>query len=184
MRVIAGIAKRIPLVAPFGQLTRPTSDMAKEGLFNILASTVPGASFLDLYAGSGAIGIEALSRGASHAAFVEKCPLAFDTIKTNLKKTRLGENASLYQNDSIDAIRFFCKSNAKFDIVFMDPPYSGVFLRPTLETLSRASILAPDGFVVVESDSKQIDNIPSSLYLTDTRKYGRAFFYFLKKVIS
>ena len=181
--MIAGVAKRIPLIAPPGFDTRPTSDMAKEGLFNILADRLPDAGFLDLYAGSGAVGIEALSRGAKHAVFVEKSRTAIETLKTNLARTRLVSKAELFLSDSIEAVRKLGDSKTTFDIIFLDPPYSDGLLLPTLENLSKSSILAEGGLIIAESESKQIDNIPSSLYLTDTRKYGRAFFIFLKQVV-
>ena len=182
MRVIAGSARRTPLVAPGGLETRPTSDMAKEGLFNILTPKLSGASFLDLYSGSGAIGIEALSRGAKEAVFVDKSPAAIEALKANLKKTRLGENAYIHHADSMETIVKLCANSTKFSIIFIDPPYSCDLLPRTLETLSGNNILDEGGLVVAESDSKQIDNIPSSLYLTGTRKYGRAFFHFFKAV--
>jgi 16S rRNA (guanine966-N2)-methyltransferase len=146
MRVIAGIARGVPLVAPRDRGTRPITDRVKETLFGILAERVPGARVLDLYAGSGAIGIEALSRGAAHATFVERAPSALETVRTNLERTRLGHLARVESRD----VEAFLRDapDAPWDLVFLDPPYE---LRDIVAPL-RAVVphVAPGATIVVK----------------------------------
>ena len=121
MRVIAGVARGVPLVAPRDRGTRPITDRVKETLFGILGDRVPEAHVLDLYAGSGAIGIEALSRGAAQATFVEKAPAALASLRTNLERTRLEQVARV---EARDVDRFLRDpSGGPWDLVFLDPPY-------------------------------------------------------------
>jgi 16S rRNA (guanine966-N2)-methyltransferase len=121
MRVIAGVARGVPLVAPRDRRTRPITDRVKETLFGILGERVPGARVLDLYAGSGAIGIEALSRGAVHATFVERAPSAIAAVRTNLERTRLGEAARIEPRDVEAFLRD--ATDGPWELVFLDPPY-------------------------------------------------------------
>jgi 16S rRNA (guanine(966)-N(2))-methyltransferase RsmD len=174
LRVIAGTARRTGLVAPHGDSTRPTSDRAKEALFSILSARVRGARFLDLYCGSGAIGIEALSRGASEAVFVENAALALNVVRENLTKTKL-QNADVLGISTEAAVAKLGSEGRQFDIIFLDPPYEN-----TLEILrALPQILAPSGIIIAETDNDTIPEIPL-LKLTSTREYGRARFFFLE----
>ena len=119
MRVIAGSARSIPLKTPDGMDTRPTQDRIKETLFNILQSDIPGCRFLDLFAGSGGIGIEAASRGASQVVFMENNPKAAEIIRTNLKNTHLEEKCTLYQGDLFSILPGLASREKVFDIIFM-----------------------------------------------------------------
>src|SRR5918996_953901 len=121
MRVIAGSAGGISLVAPRDRSTRPITDRVKETLFAILGDRVVGASVVDLYAGSGAIGIEALSRGADHAVFVEHGRSALDAIRQNLRRTRLDGSATVHGTDVMRYLE--AASGGPFDLAFLDPPY-------------------------------------------------------------
>ena len=178
MRVIAGLAKKTPLVAPKGKSTRPTSDRAKEGLFNIIAPRIPDSSFLDLYCGSGAVGIEAISRGAKQATFVDHCPKAISALKLNLEKTGFKQH-SWFLCAKVDlSIEKFGNENIFYDIIFLDPPYIESLVTDTLFKIVNTGILASGGIIVAETDTKLIDNIPSSLYLYDVRAYGLANFLF------
>ena len=123
MRVIAGKARRLPLVAPEGRDTRPTTDRIKETLFNILQDDVPGSYFLDLFSGSGGIGIEALSRGAREAVFVEFGKEALACIRANLNKTKLMDQAMVLPVEVTYGISKLAKMGKKFDIIYADPPY-------------------------------------------------------------
>ena len=123
MRVIAGKARRLNLKTIPGNETRPTTDRIKETLFNILQPEIPGCRFLDLFSGSGGIGIEALSRGASYAVFVEKNPKAAACIRENLAFTKLAEDGKLLNMDVLQALRSL-EGKGVFDIIFMDPPYN------------------------------------------------------------
>lgn len=150
MRVIAGTAKRTQLKTIEGIETRPTTDRIKETLFNMLSPDLYDASFLDLFAGSGGIGIEALSRGASEAVFVEMNPKAMTCIKENLKKTHLEDRALTLQMDVLSAIKRL-EGKKQFDFIFMDPPYNHEWERKVLEQLSHGNILSLDGVIIVEA---------------------------------
>lgn len=154
MRVIAGSARRLLLKAPQGLETRPTSDKVKETLFNMLMPYLYDTAFLDLYAGSGAIGIEALSRGARKAVFVEKSKAAIACIQDNLKTTHFEDVSAVYKSDVFSAL-YMLKGKEKFDIVFMDPPYTMGLEKETLMILSQSGLLNEDALVIVECS---IDN--------------------------
>ena len=149
MRVIAGTAGSLPLKAPEGMNTRPTTDRIRETLFNMLQKEVPGAVFLDLFSGSGAIGIEALSRGAKKAYFVEKDPKALDIIEQNLTFTKLKNRAILIKQDVVSALCGIREEAA--DIIFMDPPYRQDLERPVLACLGERPFVTPDTLVIVEA---------------------------------
>ena len=153
--MIAGTARSLPLKTVPGLSTRPTTDRIKETLFNILQPLIPGCRFLDLYAGSGAIGIEALSRGASAAVFVEKDRSAARCIEDNLAFTRLSGGAELLRTDTLSALGLLerQKENA-FDIVFMDPPYGTGGVRRMLEKLAGSALITEDSLIVAEESLK------------------------------
>ena len=135
MRVIAGKARRLNLKTIPGTDTRPTTDRIKETLFNILQPELPDCRFLDLFSGSGGIGIEALSRGAEYAVFVEKNPKAAACIKENLAFTKLAEGGKLLNMDVLQALRSL-EGKGAFDIIFMDPPYNQELERQVLADLN------------------------------------------------
>ena len=149
MRVIAGKARRLNLETLPGLDTRPTTDRIKETLFNILQADIPGASFLDLFAGSGAIGIEALSRGAENAVFVDKNPKACACIRRNLEFTRL-PGGSVLNMDVIQALRSL-EGRAVFDCVFMDPPYGKELETGVLEYLRTSSVITRETLIIIEA---------------------------------
>ena len=151
MRVIAGTARRFPLVTPKGMETRPTTDRIKETLFNILQNDLPGCHFLDLFAGSGAIGIEALSRGAARAVFVEKNPKACTCIREYLTFTKLADSGTLLNMDVMQALRSL-EGKGVFDCIFMDPPYNHELERHVQEYLQEQSILDENRLIIVEAD--------------------------------
>ena len=151
MRVIAGKAKRFSLAAPPGMDTRPTTDRIKETLFNMLQSSLADSLFLDLYAGSGAIGIEALSRGAKQAVFVEQNRTAIRCIKENLEHTRLAEEAVVCQAEVLEGIRRLEQDGLVFDIIFLDPPYRKGEEERVLRCLSRSTIVDKETLLVVEA---------------------------------
>lgn len=151
MRVIAGKARRLLLKTIDGPDTRPTTDRIKETLFNILNPDLADAAFLDLFAGSGGIGIEALSRGADKAVFVEKNPKAADCIRENLKTTHLEEDGTVIACDVLTGLRRLEDQGIVFDFVFMDPPYGQEAERSVLEYLSDSSLIDEDSAVIVEA---------------------------------
>ncbi len=150
MRVIAGSAKRIQLKTIEGLDTRPTTDRIKETLFNMISPYLADSAFLDLFSGSGAIGIEALSRGASEASFVEQSRKAMECIRENLKATRLEEYATLYETDVLNALSLM-EGRKKFDYVFMDPPYNQLHEKRVLEYLSKSDLLSEDALIITEA---------------------------------
>lgn len=128
MRVVAGSARGRRLKSPPDSCpTRPTADRVKEGIFDVLAPDLPGTDFLDLFAGSGSVGIEALSQGAAAAWFVENDPRCLKVIEENLALTGLKDRAKVYRGDVRRAFKYFLKNNIKFDIMFFDPPYRQEF---------------------------------------------------------
>ena len=155
MRVIAGSAKRLQLKTLDGMDTRPTTDRIKETLFNMIAPYLYDCMFLDLFSGSGGIGIEALSRGAKEAVFVEKNPKACACIRENLSFTKLAENGKLLNMDVLQALRSL-EHKGVFDCVFMDPPYHQELEKKVLEYLSESELVYEDTVIIVEA-SKETD---------------------------
>lgn len=153
MRVIAGSAKRTQLKTVEGMDTRPTTDRIKETLFNMLAPSLYDSNFLDLFAGSGGIGIEALSRGAVRAVFVEQNKNAMDCIKENLKKTHFENRSQTMQMDVLSALKRM-EGKETFEYIFMDPPYNHEWERLVLEYLAESSLLTDDGVIIVEASKE------------------------------
>ncbi len=151
MRVIAGKARRLQLKTPEGFETRPTTDKTKETLFNILNPYLADSDFLDMFSGSGAIGIEALSRGAKYAAFVENNRVALECIKANLRTTKLEEQAEVLAHSALEAIRDLEIRGKVFDVIFMDPPYNQLLEKEVLLALQNSNIVYCDTIIVVEA---------------------------------
>lgn len=149
LRVIAGSARSLKLKAPEGLDTRPTTDRIKETLFNMLMPYLGDAVFVDLFSGSGAIGIEAISRGANKAYFVENTQKAIDCITDNVKHTHFENQSIILKQDVFAALRGSIKETA--DIIFMDPPYDHEYEKHALEILSTASYVNDDTLIVVEA---------------------------------
>ena len=150
MRVIAGSARRLLLKTPAGMETRPTSDQIKETLFNILMPYLYGCDFLDLFAGSGGIGIEALSRGANRAVLVENSKAACTCIESNITTTHFNDKCQLMKCDVMSALRTLEGRN-HFDIVFMDPPYGYDHEKSVLSYLCSSSLIDRDSMIIVEA---------------------------------
>jgi 16S rRNA (guanine966-N2)-methyltransferase len=169
VRVIAGSRKGHKLAAPRGLDTRPTSDRVRENIFNIVGP-MDGARVLDLFAGSGALGIEALSRGAASAVFVEHDPEALRTIESNLDRLRL-TGARVVRGDVLRTIAQEATAGGKYDLVLVDPPYG--MLTEIQPRLARhlPPLLAADGLVVVETDARTEPDLP--LPVRSSRKYGQ-----------
>ncbi len=151
MRVIAGSARSIPLICPEGDGTRPTTDRIKETLFNVIQNDVPGAVFVDLFAGSGACGIEALSRGASKAYFIDNNKQAIAAIEANLKKTRLEDRALVLKQDGVTAITYSIHEDV--DVVFMDPPYGKGFDQMVFQAMRDAKCITKDTMIIAEEEA-------------------------------
>lgn len=161
MRIIAGVAKKRLLKVPSGWTGRPTADRVKESLFNILASSIIDCNFLDLFAGTGNVGIEALSRGARKAVFVEKDHRAAGSILQNVKTTGFADSSRLIIKDVYRALTQLRQEEETFDIVFLDPPYGMGFEVPVISSLLELKILSPGGLVIAESSKR--DTLPSRI---------------------
>ena len=147
MRVISGLARGISLKTPNGEKTRPTTDRVKEALFSIIQFDLPGTSVLDLFGGTGQLGIEALSRGAKSAVFVDESKDACSLIRENLRKTGFLTQAKVVQSDYM---RYLSSSNEKFNIILLDPPYAELFLENALNMITEIDILQSGGIIVAE----------------------------------
>ena len=147
MRVITGKARGVVLKTPDGLATRPTADRVKEALFSIIQFEIPCAKVLDLFGGTGQLGIEALSRGANSAVFVDKSNDACKLIRENLRRTRLDAQGSVVCSDYSSYLKT-CKE--KFDVIFLDPPYAEVFLENSLKMITEIDILQTGGIIVLE----------------------------------
>ena len=184
MRVISGTARGKKLSSLEGLTTRPTLDRVKEALFNILQFDLKGARILDLFSGSGALGIEALSRGAKEAVLCDNSHKAIQIINKNLEETRLIDKAKVVNRDYIDAIKQLHKQSQKFDIIFLDPPYKTDYVIKSINYILEYKLIAEDGIIVVETDDKnKIEGIEDNkdLEVYDTRKYGIVHVIFIRK---
>lgn len=182
MRVIAGTARSLKLVTPEGMDTRPTTDRIKETLFNMIQFDIQKACFLDLFAGSGAIGIEALSRGAEEAVFVDNGKEAYDCITKNLKHTHLEECATVYRQDVFVALSMM-EYQKKFDVIFMDPPYHKELEQRALEYLTTSSVADSDTLIIFEAaldtDLGFLDKLPYDV--VKIKQYKTNMHVFVKK---
>jgi 16S rRNA (guanine966-N2)-methyltransferase len=178
MRIIAGQWRGRPLVAPEGRATRPTSDRAREGLFSMLQSRLGGFEGLavaDLFAGTGALGLEALSRGADHCLFVDSDPRAIAAIRRNVERLGAGNRAEIRAHD----VGSTPPPPKPSDLVFLDPPYGGGLAEPTLERIAGGGWLAPGGLIGVESDTAEL-RIPSGFEIEGDRRFGKAHLLLLR----
>jgi len=171
MRIIAGSARGRTIQAPKGDQTRPTLDRVRESLFGILQMKTPGSRVLDLFAGSGSLGLEALSRGAEYALFNDRDGKCCAVIRQNLQQLRFSDRAVVLQLDAMRAIERI-KEDEAFDIVFLDPPYREGGLSAA-EALFRSGCVAEDGILVLEHDGKEPpEGISGLMERYDLRRYG------------
>ncbi len=184
MRIISGTAKGTKLYTLEGLETRPTLDRVKEALFNIISNEIIDAKVLDLFSGSGAIGLEFASRGAKQVYLCDKSREACEIIKKNIEKTHLKEKVKLLNSGFIKAIKEL--NGEKFDIIYLDPPYKTNFIKLSIYELIKNENLTEDTLIIAETDEKEkilkeIEEI-NHIEIIDTRKYGRANIIFLKKM--
>lgn len=147
MRVISGAARGTQLKTPDGMKTRPTADRVKEAMFSIIQFELPGARVLDLFGGTGQLGIEALSRGAMYAAFVDASEDACKVIRENLKRSKFERQGRVFRDDYL---RYLSSCKEKYNVVFLDPPYDGIILETALNRITEIDILQSDGIIVTE----------------------------------
>lgn len=183
MRVIAGTAKKRRLKSPGNLPVRPTADRVKESLFNILSSMIPGCIFADLYAGTGGVGIEALSRGAGRVLFVEKDPRTARLVKHNIDLTGLHNGAEILLSDVEQALRRTAQRREKFDIIFADPPYRQGLAAIMLNTLARYPVWQTSTIIILESDaSEELPEDTGVFALWRREKYGDTALNFYRPV--
>ena len=179
MRIISGKARGTKLYTLEGETTRPTLDRVKESLFNIIQEKIVGSSFLDVFSGSGAIGLEAASRGAKEVILCEKDKNAIKVIKKNIEKTHL--EVTLYETSFENMLE---KINKKFDIIYIDPPYKTNLVYETVNKLINLNLLKTDSLIIVETDEEErveqaLKNL--NVNIVNKRKYGRVHLIFLNK---
>lgn len=182
MRVISGTARGTKLNSIESISTRPTLDRVKEALFNIIQTHIQNSNVLDLFAGSGALGIEALSRGAKHCTFCDKSHESIKMLEQNLQKTKFENKATIFIKDYKKCISSLEEN--KFDIIFIDPPYKLDIAVNSIKLILEYNILAKDGIIILETDEeerdmKELENINLEVY--DVRKYGRVKLIFLRE---
>jgi len=179
MRIIAGKNKGNILKSPKDLSVRPTSEKVREALFDILGTSVKETRFLDLFAGTGAIGIEALSRGAREVIFIEKELKCIKIIKENLEKTGNKQNALVYKIDFLSGLKLLVKKNYLLDYIFLDPPYSRGLVNISLLEIVKCSILRHHGLVIAQHHKKEnvMENL-NNLRLFNQRRYGECYLSF------
>jgi 16S rRNA (guanine(966)-N(2))-methyltransferase RsmD len=181
MRIIAGSAKGAKLAAPSGFLTRPTPERVREALFNIISDRLAGCRFLDLFAGSAAIGLEALSRGAGYAVFADNRRQSVDIIYKNIDKARLGDIARVLNADAHKAIRLLADEGRTFDIVYLDPPYGSGLVEKTVYRINEYGILAENGIIIAERDESEAVTVREPLAVYRQNKYGGTILDFIRR---
>ncbi len=184
MRVISGSARGTKLKSIEDIATRPTLDRVKESLFNIIQNKIEDSIVLDLFAGSGAIGIECISRGCKQAYFCEKSKLALEMVQQNLEKTKFTNKSVLFEKDYEKCIKELSNQKKYFDIIYIDPPYGeNIAVKATQQILTN-NLLKDDGIIIIETDDKarelkQLEALNVNVY--DLRKYGRVSLIFLNR---
>ena len=172
MRVVSGNLRGMKLNTIEGDSTRPTREVVKEALFSIIMNYVEDAIFLDLFAGSGAIGIEAISRGAKGAIFIDLNPKCVKVIKENVAKGRIEENSRIYNTDYKMALKKL--QGEKIDIIFVDPPYNKKMGVDAIERISEYDLLADDGIIIIETDTnEEVPDLIGRYEKYNYKRYGR-----------
>ncbi|WP_462409164.1 16S rRNA (guanine(966)-N(2))-methyltransferase RsmD [Neobacillus sp. Marseille-QA0830] len=173
MRVVAGICKGRPLKAVPGNTTRPTTDKVKEAIFNMIGPYFEGGMGLDLFAGSGGLGIEALSRGLERVIFIDRDAKAISIIHENIKNCRFEEKAEVFRNDADRAIKAIIKRDIRFDFVFLDPPYKRQQLVQLMEKMAEQNLVNPNGIIVCEHGTDvKLPEIVESFTQIKQEQYG------------
>ena len=179
MRVISGSARGVVLKTPDGMKTRPTADRVKEAMFSIIQFDLPGTKILDLFGGTGQLGIEGLSRGANSAVFVDESAVACNLIQENLRRTGFAEKCRVVRGNYS---QYLAKCSEKFDIILLDPPYAEVFLENSLKIISEIDILQSGGIIVAERPSgKDIPREIPGFTCSKDYKYGSTLLTIYRK---
>ena len=184
MRVISGVARGTKLISQEGLDTRRTLDRVKEALFSIIQFDLEGKSVLDLFAGSGALGIEALSRGAKKAVFCDKDIKAIKAITKNVQNTKFENQSVILRKDYNLALKQLCDKKNKFDFIFLDPPYKTDFAVKAIDIVIKYDLLTKDGIIVLETNDINKKNdilLIDGIEIYDERKYGNVILIFIRK---
>lgn len=185
MRIVSGQCRGRKLALIQGKDIRPTSDRVREAIFNILGPRVRDARVLDLFAGTGAMGLEALSRGAHHGIFVDAAPESCSIIQQNIGRCQMDEKSFLILHDLIRLPLPHALKKSCFDLIFLDPPYAGNYVRTILEKEFFVDLLAPDGIVVVEQSHREsLANEFKGLDIYRQKKYSKTIVSFIRKITS
>lgn len=179
MRIISGIRRGHKLLEFEGEDVRPTTDRVKESIFNLIQMFVPDSECLDMFAGSGALSFEAISRGASGAVCIDADKRSVDIIKKNAASLGFSDRCEIVNMSCFDYIE---KCEKKFDIIFLDPPYNRNFIEPVLDGILKNDILNDDGIIVLESDGTDFHDGVDGLSIYRQRKYGRTYITVYKKL--
>lgn len=174
MRIITGKAKGVRLMTLEGLDTRPTPERVKEAVFSMLQFDLEGRRILDLFAGSGQMGLEALSRGAAQAVLIDQNPQAAQIIKSNAQKAKLFGDCRILCTDALSYLKN-SRGKESFDLIFLDPPYALRLIPSLLQKIDQAGILAPNGKILCESEQEEPPTAPDSLVLQKHVRYGRVF---------
>lgn len=179
MRIISGNRRGHKLHEFQGQDVRPTTDRVKEAMFNLIQGYIPRARVLDMFAGSGALSFEALSRGAQRATLIDSSKKSIELIKKNIAELNFDDICSVREMSCMD---FAKTSDDKFDIIFLDPPYNKGFIEPVLGLIAEYGLLSDEGIIVLESDNTDFKSDFDGLEIAKQRRYGRSFITIYKRV--
>ena len=181
MRIISGTARGTKLYTLDGKQTRPTLDRVREAIFNIIQNEIRQSVFLDLFSGSGAVALEAASRGAKKVIICDKSKKAISVINRNIQKTHLEEKTIVYNMDFKKCLSKI--SNEKIDLIYLDPPYKTDFVQQAIKLILELNIIKENTKIIIETDNRQVINniVKQEKFIIDERKYGRATVIFIKK---
>lgn len=181
MRIISGIAKGHKLLPPASMVTRPTLDRVKESIFDIIQNEVPYSDVLDAFAGTGSLGLEAVSRGAKKCVLIDQNPETYGLLRENVENLEFDDKCETINMDSYNALETLGNKNKKFDLIFIDPPYSKNMIPPAVDIISNKNMLKKEGFIVTKVDSEeQIYEGNKSIVLTRYKKYGNTTICFYR----
>jgi 16S rRNA (guanine966-N2)-methyltransferase len=180
MRILAGALKGRRLVTPRGAVTRPTADQVRLALMDTLAPRLPGARFLDLFAGAGGVGLEALSRGAAHATLVERDARALAALRANVEALGVAAVVSVRRGDVLRELAVLARARERFDVVFLDPPYETEVAGPVLAALVAGGVVAAQSVVIAQHLTKRPPPAPAGLVVHRTRRFGETTLTFYR----
>lgn len=181
MRIIAGSARGKKILSPVGMGTRPTLDRIKESIFNIIQNRTRGAIVVDMFSGTGSLGLEAASRGASKCYLIDMGDTTFKMLQQNVDNLKFNDKCSCFKGDTYKYMLKFAEEKVEFDLIFIDPPYAKDMIPPAIDIIATNGLLKKDGLIVCKIDtSEEIYQGNSIIYLSDLRKYGNTTVLFYK----